>query len=864
MAPHLTPHDEQTSEAGPRSPRFELVSGNRMVALGALASGCEFFSGYPITPSSEIYQVMIEELPRREGLALAAPDEISALCGCVGASMTGHRAMTATSGPGWCLMIETVQYALMTETPVVIVVVQRLGPSTGGATQGGQGDVLLTQFCTSGGYTIPLFAPSNARECYELTQLAFAWSERLRMPVVVLSDKEVGMTLESVDVAALAPHTVPERTRFTGQGRYVPYACDCAEAPPPFAPVGGEIRVVATGSAHDREGRLRKNSPEVIDILLHLEAKVTAHAEEMALVDADLDDAADTLLLSYGISARAARQACLRLRAEGRPASFLQVKTLFPLPVTAIRHAAARSSARRHCRREHARPVRLGHRVPARRPADRARQPRRQHDHTGRDSRRTRGGLMAFTYALKDAPLPYCKGCGHGFATRALGDALTQLQLPPSDVVIVTDIGCVGLAESLFNTPHIVHTTHGRSSAFAIGLSLADSVLGRATMKPVVLIGDGGATIGINHLLNGALLNADVTVLVHNNFLFGMTGGQNSALSPLDLVTATTPDGNSVPPMDLARVLIASRASFVARKLASDRDLADVIARAIAHPGFSIVEILELCTGFATKWNPLTGSRLAEVAAKAGYELGVLFAEARPTFGQTYLSRPAVSGRGKSRKGGAATGARHAGAARNIREQRLVVGGTAGERVQTAAGLLAAAAMGEGLHVTQKNDYPVTQGTGFSVSEIILGPEEILFTGVERPDAILVVSSDGARELGRSGVFGRVTDRTIVLADTDVAIPDLPCRVERFSFRRTVGPKMAALAAVARWLALTGALPLDALWRALDARFGVTPSRTRRPSPRRSSFSEVSSGPGARPGGPTGGRLRRGAATPLP
>ncbi|RPJ84863.1 MAG: 2-oxoglutarate synthase, partial [Acidobacteria bacterium] len=106
---------------------------------------------------------------------------------------------------------------------------------------------------------------------------------------------------------------------------------------------------------------------------------------------------------------------------------------------------------------------------------------------------------MAFTYLLKDAPLPYCKGCGHGFVTKALGRALEQLQLDPADAVIVTDIGCVGLAEVMFDTPHLVHTTHGRSPAFAIGLGLADSVLGAATMKPIVLIGDGGATIGVSH-----------------------------------------------------------------------------------------------------------------------------------------------------------------------------------------------------------------------------------------------------------------------------------------------------------------------------------------------------------------------------
>jgi 2-oxoglutarate ferredoxin oxidoreductase subunit alpha len=329
----------QQGEAPAR--RFDLVSGNRMVALGALAAGCRFFSGYPITPSSEIYQVMIEELPRRGGLGLAAPDEIAALCACVGASLGGHKAMTATSGPGWCLMIETVQYAVMTETPVVIAVVQRLGPSTGGATQGAQGDVLLTQFCTSGGYTIPVFAPSNARECYELTQRAFAWSERLRTPVVLLSDKEVGMTVESVNMEALHDEGVHERAPFRGGGRYIPYACDCPEEPPPFATVGGGDRVVATGSAHDREGRLRKNAPEVIDLLLHLQTKIDKHAEEMALVEADLLNDAETLVLSYGVSARAAREACLRLRRAGQRVSFVQPKTLFPLPAPALQQAAA-------------------------------------------------------------------------------------------------------------------------------------------------------------------------------------------------------------------------------------------------------------------------------------------------------------------------------------------------------------------------------------------------------------------------------------------------------------------------------------------------------------------------------------------
>ncbi len=320
--------------------RVELVSGNRLTALGALSAGCRFFAGYPITPSSEIFTTMMAELPQRGGLALSAPDEISALAACVGASLGGHPAMTATSGPGFCLMIETVQYAVMTETPVVIAFVQRLGPSTGGATQGAQGDVLLAEYCTSGGVTIPVFAPASARDCYELTRAAFAWSERLRTPVVLLSDKEVGMTLESVDTASLSGDPVElRRSLAPGAERFAPYARACQSESPDFTPVGGDVRVVATGSAHDTEGRLRKSSPEVVEVLSALQAKIDAHADELAFVRADPEPGATTLVISYGISVRASLEACRRVRARGERVSFLQLQTLFPVPSAAIREA---------------------------------------------------------------------------------------------------------------------------------------------------------------------------------------------------------------------------------------------------------------------------------------------------------------------------------------------------------------------------------------------------------------------------------------------------------------------------------------------------------------------------------------------
>jgi len=303
-----------------------------MVAEGALAAGCRFFAGYPITPASEIYEVMMRELPARCGLALSAPDEISSLCYCVGASLRGLKAMTATSGPGWALMIETLQYALMTETPVVIALVQRLGPSTGGATQGAQGDVWLTELATSGGYTIPVFSPSTAAECHDLTVHAFNWAERLRTPVVLLSDKEVGMTTEVVDEEQLATPPVDERVQFTDHGSFRNYGFTRAEEVPAFAAVGGATKVTVTGSAHDQQGRLKKNAPEVIEVLKHLERKVAAHTDELEMVRADLDPGARNLMISYGITARAARQAVEMLRTDGVRFSMLQPQTLFPVP----------------------------------------------------------------------------------------------------------------------------------------------------------------------------------------------------------------------------------------------------------------------------------------------------------------------------------------------------------------------------------------------------------------------------------------------------------------------------------------------------------------------------------------------------
>jgi 2-oxoglutarate ferredoxin oxidoreductase subunit alpha len=320
-------------------PKLKFCTGNQMIAEGAVRAGCRFFAGYPITPASGIYKSMIDLLQRRGDVAISAPDEISALAYCVGASMRGFKSMTATSGPGWALMIETVQYALMTETPVVIAFVQRLGPSTGGATQGAQGDILLSEFCTSGGYTIPILCPSTPVECFDLTHKAFVWAEMLRTPVIVLSDKEVGMTSECVDFARLGNQAPPARKHKSDLASSKMYDFAERDDVPEYLSVGGMGKVTATGSAHNKSGELKKNDTETLEVLHHLEEKIRSRRSELAVTTFNGQVGAKTLVVSFGITARTMREAVKNIRMLGRKASALSIQSLFPVPEEKIKEA---------------------------------------------------------------------------------------------------------------------------------------------------------------------------------------------------------------------------------------------------------------------------------------------------------------------------------------------------------------------------------------------------------------------------------------------------------------------------------------------------------------------------------------------
>jgi pyruvate/2-oxoacid:ferredoxin oxidoreductase beta subunit len=412
---------------------------------------------------------------------------------------------------------------------------------------------------------------------------------------------------------------------------------------------------------------------------------------------------------------------------------------------------------------------------------------------------------------------------------RQLSHALERLGLPPRSVVLTTDIGCVGLADSLFPYLHTVHTTHGRSTAMAIGMALAEAVLPATGLKPIVMIGDGGAMIGLMHLVHAAQLNVDITVLVHNNFLFGMTGGQHSAFTPLNWITATTPEGNCIPPLDLLALLRTAHAGFLARQFATDCNLGAVIADAIAFPGFSLVEILEICTGYGTLRNKATGNALREVASRQGYSIGRMEAEQeRPTFGVLYRHerefRPAREAPPRlpelAVKGDLANPLHTAGDSKfqiqDSEKLHIVIAGTAGERVQSSAALLCRAALSIGLYSTQKNDNPVTQGSGFSLSEICLSPQPIEYTGMESVDVVIGVSQEGWNELEANGTLVQLTPKTLLLLDAELEISNPTGRVLRQPFRREAAPKRAALAAIAFWLGMEPVVP-SAAWDAVVA-----------------------------------------------
>ncbi|MCD4687580.1 MAG: pyruvate flavodoxin/ferredoxin oxidoreductase, partial [Anaerolineae bacterium] len=315
----------------------EFIDGAAAIARGALDSGCNFFAGYPITPATPILLHMVRELPKVGGVAIQGEDEIASIGFCVGAAMTGARAMTATSGPGISLYSETIGLALMGEVPLVIVNVQRMGPATGAATTVAQGDIQFMRWGMSGGYPVIVLAPSTVAECYNLTRHAFDLAERFRVPVFLATDKETVASSATVDLAAYEDIPVRERAVASDNGSFTPYQYHPADTVTPMAHYGGPQVVRFTASSHNERAYLSKSAADVGALNTHLIAKIEQHADEIALVDADIQPGAETLVISYGITARSAAEAVQNARANGVKVSLLNIYSLWPVPETAIR-----------------------------------------------------------------------------------------------------------------------------------------------------------------------------------------------------------------------------------------------------------------------------------------------------------------------------------------------------------------------------------------------------------------------------------------------------------------------------------------------------------------------------------------------
>ncbi len=314
------------------------MEGNEAIAWGAFEAGCRFYAGYPITPATTIFNTMLRLLPPAGGICMQGEDEIASIGACLGASMAGLKAMTATSGPGLSLYSEHISFAIGSEIPIVIPVVQRLGPSTGSATRGADGDIQFMRWGNSGGLPIIALAPSDVRDCFVLTMQAFNLAETFRCPVFVASNKEVSMTKEGLDMSAVEPPAFQDRAAAPpGKRPFVPFDTAPDRAVPYFLPMGSDTLVRQTSSTHGPEGFITTDPEQIAHNQERLRNKLLLAVDGFSYHEAFLEKGSQTLLLTYGVTARAAREVYLKQKQSDAPVSLLVLKTLWPVPENLIR-----------------------------------------------------------------------------------------------------------------------------------------------------------------------------------------------------------------------------------------------------------------------------------------------------------------------------------------------------------------------------------------------------------------------------------------------------------------------------------------------------------------------------------------------
>jgi pyruvate/2-oxoacid:ferredoxin oxidoreductase beta subunit/Pyruvate/2-oxoacid:ferredoxin oxidoreductase gamma subunit len=402
----------------------------------------------------------------------------------------------------------------------------------------------------------------------------------------------------------------------------------------------------------------------------------------------------------------------------------------------------------------------------------------------------------------KDRPPVFCPGCSHEHITRALDKAFQNMGLGGNQVAMVSDIGCSGLFDTFFHT-HALHGLHGRALTYAAGIKLA-----RPELKVVVTMGDGGQGIGGAHLLAACRRNLDLTLLILNNFNFGMTGGQFSATTPADAQVGSGFLNRLERPLDVCQVARSAGAPYLTRCSSYRKDLDTIIEQAIRFEGFSVIDMWGICPGRYTRGNKLTPKIIEASLGQLPPQAGVVKENARPEYAHQYQAlaadqQPAPAPVNIEKKFDPPQSGR----------QEVIVLGSAGQRILTAGEILCLAGLSAGLKATQKNEYNITVLRGPSISELVLSTDDIGFTGIDKPSVIIALSQEGIDR--RKSLFN-----TLIIQVPGVTLPPSQATIQAVDFKnqgiRSSDWATAALAVLAK---KNRVITLQMLQAALEKRF---------------------------------------------
>jgi len=404
-------------------------------------------------------------------------------------------------------------------------------------------------------------------------------------------------------------------------------------------------------------------------------------------------------------------------------------------------------------------------------------------------------------------PSVFCPGCSHEQVLHALDQALINMGFSGKDVVVVSDIGCSGLFDTFFNT-HAFHGLHGRALTYATGIKMA-----RPDLKVVVTMGDGGLGIGGAHVLSTCRRNIDLTLLVLNNFNYGMTGGQCSSTTPQNAQVGSGFLNKLEKPMDICQVAGAAGAPYVVRTSTYDKDLVEDLEAAMAFDGFALLDIWGICPGRYTRRNKISPKNieadLASLPALGDYKIS----NARTEYGKAYRQEAA-----KLQPAAEPVRIEKSCTAPQSGRMEVVVLGSAGQRIITAGELLCLAGAAAGCHAAQKSDYPITVMRGHSVSDIILSDTGIEYTGIENPSVVIALAPEGVNR--RKKMLATLSKETLVIKAVGIELPPSEASIIEVDFKTgKIKSQDWALVALAVLAEQKKVLTMDMLKAALKLRF---------------------------------------------